>query len=167
LAELLRMQGFVVYHDRSDYEMPKLSGAYDRSLAGVEKIRAEHPEISVFIDVHRDAYHEGRIVSVDVDGKDCAQIMFVVGSGESTGFRDLPDLASNTNLAQNVMDELRSISPDLVRRMSNKTGRYNQHLSSACMLIEVGHNINTLEEALNSLPHLAESLKVVLAGLDE
>jgi len=31
----------------------------------------------------------------------------------------------------------------------------------------VGHNINTLEEALNSLPHLAESLKVVLAGLDE
>jgi len=163
LSELLRLEGFTVYHDTSDYEMPSLNGAYDRSLAGVEKICAEHPEITVFIDLHRDAYTQGRIVSVEVDGQACAQLMFVVGDGSATGFRDLPDVEANTALAQRAMDALARFSPDLVRRMSKKTGRYNQHLSDTCMLIEVGHNLNTLEEALASVPYLARALKTALA----
>jgi len=166
LCDLLRKEGFTVYHDQSDYEPPSLDGAYDRSLAGVTEFLTEHPEVTVFIDVHRDAYSESRPVSVEVDGKSCAQIMFVVGSGEGTGFTDLPDVEKNTVLAQNVMDALRLYSSDLVRRMSCKTGRYNQHLSDSCMLIEVGHNINTLEEALNSLPYLAKALRLVLSTLE-
>ena len=44
-----------------------------------------------------------------------------------------------------------------------KTGRYNQHIGQLSLLIEVGHNANTLEQALHAVPSLAESLALTLA----
>ena len=43
-----------------------------------------------------------------------------------------------------------------------KNGRYNQHLFTPSVLIEVGHNLNTLDEALASMPVLAEALADLL-----
>ena len=39
-----------------------------------------------------------------------------------------------------------------------KTKRYNQHIGVYALLIEVGTNKNTLQEALNSMPVLADAL---------
>ena len=39
-----------------------------------------------------------------------------------------------------------------------KNGRYNQHLSTPSILVEVGHNKNTLTEALNAMPLLAQAI---------
>ena len=43
-----------------------------------------------------------------------------------------------------------------------KTGRYNQHVSPNSLLIEVGNNMNTLDEALASMPALADAIYTVL-----
>lgn len=45
-----------------------------------------------------------------------------------------------------------------------KTGRYNQHMSESAVLIEVGHNENTLEQALNATKPLAKAIAAVLRG---
>ena len=57
LAELLRDRyGISVIHDTTDHEPPKLSTAYSRSVETMEKYKEEYPSITIFIDVHRDAY---------------------------------------------------------------------------------------------------------------
>jgi len=40
-----------------------------------------------------------------------------------------------------------------------KSGRYNQHIGVYSLLLEVGNNKNTLEEALNAMPALAQALE--------
>ncbi len=40
----------------------------------------------------------------------------------------------------------------------DRTALYNQHVSPNCILVEVGHNANTLEQAKNSMRYLAESI---------
>ena len=52
-----------------------------------------------------------------------------------------------------------------MRNIRVKTGRYNQHISNQCLLVEVGHNANTLEQALNAVEYLAEAIARV-GGID-
>ena len=88
-------------------------------------------------------------------------MMFVVGTGEGatgSGFGEMPDFESNYALAAAISTRLRKIDPSLARDIRVKTGRYNQHISSQCLLVEVGHNMNTLEQALNAVDHLAAAI---------
>ena len=47
---------------------------------------------------------------------------------------------------------------ELARNIRVKVGRYNQHVSSHCLLAEIGHNANTLEQAMNAAEFLAEAI---------
>ena len=42
-----------------------------------------------------------------------------------------------------------------------KSKRYNQHVGR-CILLEVGHNLNTLDEALATIPYFADALAGLL-----
>jgi hypothetical protein len=45
-----------------------------------------------------------------------------------------------------------------MRDIRVKTGRYNQHISSQCLLVEIGHNSNTLDEAIAAVEYLAAAI---------
>lgn len=85
LTELLRGRyGISVLHDVTDHEPPKLATSYSRSVVTMEKYREEYPSITMFIDVHRDAYGNNPKEATDfitIDGKEVARLMFVVGTG--------------------------------------------------------------------------------------
>ena len=51
------------------------------------------------------------------------------------------------------------------REVKVKTGRFNQHVSTGALLIEVGNNRNTLEEALAACPIIAQALAQVHAEI--
>jgi len=156
-VQLAEVYGYSVVHDTTNYERPKLATAYNRSLAGIQKNTAAHPELNVFIDVHRDAWNKNNTPkAVEIDGKKVARVMLVIGKG--TDFKQPPDWETNLAFAQKICDNLAQIHPDLSRGISVKEGRYNQHISSRSILIEVGHNENTLEEALNVIPYLAQAI---------
>lgn len=163
LARLLREEyGINVIHDVSDHEQPALKTAYTRSLETMERYKKEYPSLTLFIDLHRDAYSvEGENKDyVTVDGKRVARIMFVVGTGE-TGVDPgdpRPDFNSNYALAKRICENLSEHNERFVRNIRVKTGRYNQHVSPQCLLVEVGHNANTLEEALCAMPYLAKAI---------
>ncbi|MBP3941205.1 MAG: stage II sporulation protein P [Christensenellaceae bacterium] len=164
LTEEMEKHGFAVTHDRTDHEPPKLSSSYERSLLTMEKRSEENPELSLFIDLHRDAANieTAQDDFVMIDGKECARIMFVVGKGEK--YEDKPDFAKNYALAQAICEELEKICPGFTRPIREKTGRYNQHAGELCLLVEVGHNANTLQQAKNTIPYLAEAIKKVFDG---
>ncbi len=164
LAGLLREKyGMNVIHDVTDHEPPKLSSSYSRSVKTMEAYKKQYPSITMFIDVHRDAYgsDEGKKDYLIVNGKETARLMFVVGTGEGatgSGFGEMPDFKSNYALAAAISTSLRAVHPQLARDIRVKSGRYNQHISDQCLLVEFGHNMNTLEQALNSVEYLAQAI---------
>jgi len=95
----------------------------------------------------------------------CARLFFVVGTGVGTyeGEYDTHhDWQKNYALAKAVTLRLRQIDPAFALDIRLKVGRYNQHVSPYCMLIELGHNANTFEDAQNTVPYLADALSATL-----
>lgn len=168
LAKRLRELGLSVIHDTTNHEPPKLATSYSRSEKTMRSYRQKYPSLAVFIDVHRDAYGNGETPVTDyleLDGKQVARMMFVVGTGKGatgTGFDEMPDFESNYALAESITNHLSTIDSRLVRPIRVKTGRYNQHISGQCLLVEIGHNCNTLSQALAAVPYLAEAIAAAL-----
>ncbi len=156
--------GISVIHDTTNHEPPKLATAYSRSLLTMEKYKEKYPTITMFIDVHRDAYGnnpQGPCDFVTIDGKEVARVMFVVGTGKGatgTGYGEMPDYVSNYALAKRITDTLSAVDSGMIREIRVKSGRYNQHISSQCLLVEVGHNANTINQALNAVDYLAAAI---------
>ena len=61
-----------------------------------------------------------------------------------------------------VTERLRGVDPRFALDIRLKVGRYNQHVSPYCLLVEVGHNANTFEDAANAIPYLAAALAETL-----
>ncbi|MGI6168737.1 MAG: stage II sporulation protein P [Christensenellales bacterium] len=169
LARYLTAQyGFSVLHDTTNHEPPRLGTAYERSLTTMEKYRDEHSSMKVYIDLHRDAYiaDSSAPQTVEIDGKQVATVLFVVGTGEGhngTPFSIVPDWEANFKLANQVTEKLNEKHPNLAKAVRVSKGRYNQHISNMCMLIEIGNNANTTQEARNAIPYVAEALDAVLS----
>ena len=160
LKEILEKDyGFTVIHDTTDHEPPKLATAYDRSVLTMEKYHKEYPSVVLFIDLHRDAYTSTESAPCDyltINGVETARLMFVVGKGEK--YTDKPYYDSNVAFAERMTAYLNTIDEKLCRPVRVKTGRYNQHVAPNCILVEVGHNANTLSQAKAAMPYFAESI---------
>ena len=59
-------------------------------------------------------------------------------------------------------NEMEKIKKGFTRPIRIKTGRYNQQVSDMCLLIEMGHNANTLQQAKNAAKYVALALSRVL-----
>lgn len=158
--ELEEVYGYEVLHDTTDHEPPKLATAYQRSEQTMTAYKEKYPSLQIFIDLHRDASSDSTDY-VLVNGQPAARIMCVVGQGEK--YEVKPDFESNLALAQAFTDSLNRQWQGMGRKVRIKPGRYNQHLSSKSLLLEVGHNANTLEQALQAVPAIAKALHEALA----
>ncbi len=164
IAEQLRNAGYTVLHDETLHDYPGYSGSYNRSLDTVKKILKDNPSIKITIDVHRDAILSGddKIApTVKVNGKEAAQVMLVMGS-ETGSIKGHPDWRQNLKLALKLQYVFESTYPGLARALSLKTAKYNQHLTTGSMLIEMGSDANTLEQALYSGELVGKSLVTLL-----
>ena len=153
LAEELEALDIEVVHDTTEHEPPKLGTAYLRSLKTLEGYAQRGEEFDMMIDLHRDAASSRNTnpSCVTANGIKYARMMVLIK----------PNWKENYKLAQAVTDGLNAEIPGICRDVMVKNGRYNQHMSENAVLIEVGHNKNTLEEAVNAAKPLAK----VIAGL--
>ena len=158
LAALLTDYGFDVVHDTADYEYPKLNTAYARSLDMLETKRDE--TFNLCVDLHRDAWDKSMAECACIGSQRAAQLMMLIGNGGNFDIK--PDYEANLAFAARLTDRINALCDGLCRPVMVKNGRYNQHLFTPSVLIEVGHNLNTLDEALASMPVLAEALADLL-----
>lgn len=160
LAEALTARGYRVVHDTTDNEQDDLSSSYVRAL---ETLEGYDEEFDLVIDLHRDAYSEGLPIGIAApDGTSCAQLMLVVGRGDNYPLEQRADYAENLAFAQRITGEINADFPGLCRNVTVKLGRHNQHIGAHAILVEVGHNQNTLAQALNAVPYLADAIDVAL-----
>ena len=174
LTELLTTRyGYHVLHVTEKYDL--VDGVLDRSRAynyacdDLEQILAETPGIEVIIDLHRDGVDEDRRLVTEIDGKSTAQIMFFNGlcrTNERGELTSTPNEYIWENLAFSAQLEAlgNTYYPDYVRGVYVKGYRYNLHFRPKSLLLEVGAQTNTLEEAMNAMEPFAEILNKLLKG---
>ena len=166
LAAQWEAAGLRVLHDRNIYDYPSYTGSYTRSGEAVSACLAEHPEIAVVIDLHRDALGSGDTIYktvAAVDGAASSQLMLLVGT-DSSGLEH-PAWQENLKLALGLQAAVNIRYPTLARPVSLVRERYNQHLTTGSLILEVGSSGNTLQEALTAIRLFADATAPVLSAL--
>jgi len=165
MAAVFTEAGIPVLHDRTLYDYPNYSGAYDRSLSAIRSYLAQYPSIRFVLDVHRDAVedtegNEYKVVSAINAHTTAAQLTLVLGS-DGSGLSH-PHWMENLRLAVAVQEALLEDYPTLMRPLLLRSSRYNQHATTGSLLVEVGAAGNSPEEAAIAARLFAEGLVKVL-----
>ena len=168
VGEALRLAlaayGIVAIHDTTVHDSPVYSGAYTRSAETAKAYLEQYPSIRVVLDLHRDSVEEGGALvrpTAVVEGKKAAQMMLITGVVSTEGLPH-PRWEQNLTLAAHWQAALDGVSPDLMRPLNLTASRYNQHLSPGWVLVEVGAEGNTIEEAVYSAQILGRTLAELL-----
>lgn len=172
LTKELEKRGYGVYHDRTQYDRVgkriDRSFAYNQSLEGITKIKKANPNIEVMIDLHRDSVGKGKHTYTTIQGRKTAIVMFFNGMSRT---KSGPiSYLSNPNLKQNLAFSLQlkckamEYYDGFTKPIYLKGYRYNLHLLQKSLLIELGNENNTMEEAKNAAMPLADVLDKVLSG---
>ncbi len=144
-ADRLENAGIEVLHLKTIHDYPSYSGSYDASAATVKTALKEYPSIKVILDIHRDSISDGGTGKVKpvvkIGDKTAAQVMLVMGTNHK-------NFEKNLSLAARYHQTMEVLYPGLARPMTLYNKKYNQELHTGSMLIEVGTDANTLEEAL-------------------
>ena len=168
LESVLRGRGLEVTHIREIFDYPSYSGSYARTLEAIEAALRDDGEISVVIDLHRDAVEGAdgstwRVISEQEDGSYAAQSMLVIGTDE--GGLSHPNWRQNLLFAVHLQKYIVDRHPTLMRPITLSPSRYNQHATPASVILEIGTSGNTLDEALLSARMIGGELANLLDEL--
>ncbi len=159
LADDLRALGMNVTHSRADNIKDNYTAAYNESLKTVTAALKQDPRIEYSFDVHRDAVPRSATTTV-IEGQSVARLYFLVGSNESLNH---PNWRRNMAFAEKLHAKAEKMYPGLSRGILNrKTARFNQHVRDNALLIEIGGDKNTMDEALRTAGMLAKVLAEVI-----
>ncbi len=152
IKEALESQGYKVIHDTTEHDT-SYNGSYDRSEKTIKKYLEKYPEIQVVLDVHRDAIQTDdgtKIKPVNkINGKKAAQIMIITGCQEQ-GIENYPDWYENLKFTLKLQNACESRFQGLMRPVLFSARKYNMNLTPCSILVEVGSDANTLDEAVYS-----------------
>ena len=153
VADILNEKGIKTLHDTTQHDYPKYSGSYTRAAKTVNSYLKKYPSIKVVLDLHRDAISAGgndkvKLVT-EIAGKKAAQVMLVMGSN-SGSTTNHPKWQENLKLALKLQQTIESEYPTLARPLSLMPKNYNQSLTTGSLLLEIGTDANTLDEAMYS-----------------
>lgn len=173
LAKTLEEKGHKVEHVTKYHDVPSYNESYAQSLKTIQEKLKENNNFKILLDVHRDGFdHTDPNVKknlkllmeksrVKINGKQVATFFFVVG----------PD-SQNKEAVLSFAKYIKAISdilyPNLCTGIVIKpVGRYNQFLSDYSALIEIGSNLNTMEEAKETAKLVGEILSIVLDNIQK
>jgi stage II sporulation protein P len=171
LANTLEGRGHRVEHVTKYHDIPSYNQSYAQSLKTIQEKLAQNSNLKVLLDVHRDGYDHNdpnvkknlksllEKTKVEIDGKQVATFFFVVGP-------DSPNKDAVLSFAKYVKAISDIMYPNLCKGIVIKpVGKYNQYLSDYSALIEIGSNLNTLEEAKETAKLVGEILSAVLDNI--
>ncbi|WP_305768858.1 stage II sporulation protein P [Candidatus Epulonipiscium viviparus] len=145
---------------------PSTTNAYEAMEPVITQIIDDNPSIQLAIDIHRDGMATGASkVTAKFNGEDTAKIMFVNGISLKRNMAD--EILPHNSLENPYLEENMALSlqayiqgltyyPDLMRTIFLKSYRYSTHMLPYSMLVEIGFNTNTSEEALNAVEPFAD-----------
>lgn len=162
LSNNLKEKGINVIHNNTLHDYPAYTGSYTRSLSTINNLLSQNPSCEMIIDLHRDALGSSSSYGpcVMIGEEKVAQLMFVIGT--DGGGLTHPDWLNNLKVAIAIQEKAEELYPGLFKPMIVRNSRYNQHVSNAAFIIEVGATGNTLEECAGSMKYLANVLNEIM-----
>ncbi len=169
IEQKLNAAGIKTLHDNTAHDYPSYNGSYSRSKKTIEKYLAEYPSIKVVIDLHRDSIgkSEGDKTKpiVNINGKKTAQVMLVMGCGANINGHE--NWQKNMIFAAKYQQTLEVLYPGLARGICFVNSKYNQNLSYGSILLEIGTDSNSFEEASLAASFAGDALVSYLNTLND
>ena len=160
LAQTLIENGIPTAHCTTLHDSVQYKDSYARAEETIKKYLSEYPTIKLIIDVHRDSITKssGEMVRpvTEVNGEAAAQVMCVVGSDWEGDV--CPAWQDNLSLALKLRQNMNSQYQNICRPPFLKGHTYNQEIAPYSLLLEIGSEGNSLEEAILSAELVGESL---------
>lgn len=167
IAEKLAGNGICVIHDGTLHDYPLYNGSYDRAEETVTALLEKYPSIKVVLDVHRDGIVESDGTPVaavtEINGRKAAQVMII--SAASDGYYHVPNYLDNFHFACELQQQMESDNQGITRPILLEYCQYNQHLTTGSLLLEIGAQGNTLEQALYTGELIGESIAEALLNM--
>lgn len=161
LTEQLSQKGWGIAHSIKYHDYPDFTKSYASSLETVKSMLNNYKNINIALDLHRDGRDlnteadmkkENERMSTTINGEKVAKFFFVVGMKN-------PNLEQVKSLAEDITKFAKSKYPELVLPVvEHEYGKFNQYMTKNHMLIEVGSNGTSSEEAKASVKYIAEIL---------
>lgn len=162
LTDELEKKGFSILHNVTYHDYPEYNGSYTRSLETIKNTLKKHDSIEIAIDLHRDARDlksedqlkdERERMTTEINGEKAAKFFFVVGP-------ENPNVEHIRKLANDITNIAKKKYPNLVLPVIEKPyGKFNQYVAKNHLLVEVGSNGTTTEEAQVTAKYLSEILE--------
>ena len=157
MKKTLEKKGIRVIHDKTLHDRPSYNESYNRSLETITALRKKYPSADYIIDLHRDAapssVSEGKYTVID--GKRVAKFSLVVGQ-QNENYVELYDYAKK------VSEKAEGMYNGFGGPIIERNYRYNEYVSNRSLLLEIGNNRNTIEEARLCGRYFAEVLASII-----
>lgn len=164
-TQILEENNIPTLHIQTVHDVPYTT-SYKKSLESITAALKEHPSIEVVVDLHRDALYNEQNEKVKplahINGVDAAQVMIVTGTEK--GGLPHPDWAENLAFSLKLQNDMLKNYPNLARPVDLRKERFNTHTTKNSIILEVGANGNTIEEAVLGAQFAAQSVANVLLG---
>lgn len=168
ICERLTAAGYSVIHDRQIHDT-SYTGSYARSREAIESYKEKYPSLQVIIDVHRDGikHSDGTKTKpvATINGKKAAQIMIIAGC-EDGKITEFPGWKNNLNFAVQLQKHAEDMYAGLMRPIYFSPRKYNMDTSPCGVLLEMGSDANTLDEAVYSGALIGDALASLLNAYD-
>ena len=161
LTEQLNQKGWGIAHSTKYHDYPQFTKSYINSLDTVKTMLNNYKSINIALDLHRDGRDlkteddmkkESERMTTTYKGEKVAKFFFVVGMKNE-------NINEVQSLAEDITKFAQSKYPELVLPIVKKQhGKFNQYMAKNHMLIEIGSNGPTSEEAKASVKYVAEIL---------
>ena len=159
--------GIKTAHCKEHHDDPSYLGAYDNCAGSITEYLETYPSIKIVLDIHRDSIttdeNEKIKPTFTYNGKKAAQIMIMCGN-DNYGYYDFPDWEENLSLAVKLQSTAETLYPGMTRPLYFGNFMYNMNLAPGSLLIEVGTDANTLDEAVRSGEMLGNVIAQTMKG---
>lgn len=169
LSKVLEASGHNINHVKTHHDRPSYNQSYTRSLKTIEDAKAKESNLKFFFDIHRDgidksaSYYESFKAKskTKIDDKDVATFSLVVGP-DTPNYDKVLDFAKFIKIVADLM------YPDLCTGIIVKPyGKFNLYVSDYAALIEIGSNLNTIDEANECAKYVGEILDTVISSIEK
>lgn len=169
MSKVLEANGHIISHSTTHHDRPSFNKSYSRSLKTIQDAKNEEDNLKFFFDIHRDGREKSSPdydsfvanSTTTIDGKEVATFSLVVG-------KETPNYEKALNFAKFISIVADEMYPNLCKGIIVRPyTKFNLYISDYAALVEVGSNVNTVEEANEGAKLIAEILDTVIRSITE
>lgn len=160
MAKRLEDRGYKAIVSKNIHDYPSFMKAYGPSEITAKEMLAENPSLQMIFDIHRDADKRENSIAT-VAGVTVARMSIVVAKGQPDLVQ--PHWQQNHAFAKLIDAKMNQYFPGVSKGIQLVDWRFNQHLHPRALLLEVGCQENSKEEAMRTVELLGDILAEIMA----